>query len=440
MDGIALADALGTGIATYSRALATALRAGGYRFGLLYGRPLPERLAPDEREVRFFDSQGPAYRKLVQRLRHLALQPMEGRALPVPLTGMVDTRLASATTYERFSTANVPPADEIWNADDALGSAVVNLVISGRIRTLRVREGAPPALMHWSHAHPLRVAGTKNVYTIHDLLPLRLPWAMPDNKRIWLRTVQGIARTADHIVTDSENSRQDIIKLLGVPEDRVTNTYLPLPPPRNEMPEAMSRSRLRGAYGLEDRGYFLFVSSIEPRKNVARLLDAYLAAGTQAPLILVGRRYFHAAEELRHLTEANGTRSRDGRIRHIGYVPRADVEMLMRHARALCFPSLYEGFGLPAAEAMQLGTPVLTSNNSSMPEIAGDAALMVDPTDTRAMAEALVALDTDAELRERLSAAGPERAAMFSPARFAERLAALHQRLGVPEPRPGGRA
>jgi glycosyltransferase involved in cell wall biosynthesis len=108
------------------------------------------------------------------------------------------------------------------------------------------------------------------------------------------------------------------------------------------------------------------------------------------------------------------------------------VDVLLHHARALLFPSLYEGFGLPVIEAMQAGTAVLTSNTSCMPEVVGDAALMVDPSDTQALTEALRALDADDTLRARLEDAGPGRAALFSPQRYAARLRDLHARLGVP--------
>ncbi len=435
MDGFALTDAHGTGITTYSRGLASALRASGVRLGLLYGRPLPNRLGPTEREVRFFDANGHGGRPLPGRLLGLALGLGGATAVRVPLSGVVDTTLSAAIHYETFSTSNVPPADEVWNSDDLFGRAAVRITIApGRLPVRVARGGRPPALMHWTHAHPLRLVGAPNVYSIHDLIPLRLPWAMPDRKREWLRAVRTIAEGADHIVTVSENSRRDIVQLLGVAEEQVTNLYQPIAPPSVAMPHAMSAARLRNTYGLEERGYFLFVSSIEPRKNLARLMEAYMATDISAPLVLVGRRHSHAAEELRVLAARGGTRSRDGRIRHLGYLPRQDVEMLMRHARALCFPSLYEGFGLPAAEAMQLGTPVLSSDNSSMPEIVGGAALMVPPADTRRMAEALVALDADADLRERLGAAGPPQAAKFSPARYAERLARMHERLGVVAP------
>jgi glycosyltransferase involved in cell wall biosynthesis len=436
LDGFPLAFPKGTGISTYTRGVAKTLRGQRARLGLLYGRMLPAELDPMEREVRFFDAAGPVRRHLALRLLRLALGPRGPTAEPVHRQDVVETGLASAAPASRFSTASVPPAEELWNADDLFGRGRVHLAITRRLMPVRV-GGTPPALMHWMQAHPLRLVGAPNIYTIHDLIPLRLPWSTMEPKRAWLRMVREIARTADHIVTVSEHSRRDIIALLGVDPSRVTNTYQPVFPPPPGLDEGMALARLRGAHGLEPRGYFLFISTIEPRKNLARLLDAYLASGSETPVVIVGGRGHGAKRELRLLTEADGTRGAGGRIRHLGYVPRLDVDLLLRHAKALLFPSLYEGFGLPVIEAMQGGTAVLTSSTSCLPEVAGDAALLVDPTDTRALAEGLRALDADAGLRGRLEAAGPARAALFSPERYAARLGALHARLGVPLPGAG---
>ncbi len=124
----------------------------------------------------------------------------------------------------------------------------------------------------------------------------------------------------------------------------------------------------------------------------------------------------------------------------LDYAPFRLLVNLIRGARAVLFPSLYEGFGLPALEAMLLGTPVVTSNTASMPEVVGDAALTVDPYDVSALVRAIQAVDGDAELRARLAAAGPRRAAQFSPERYAARLEALYARLGVPADRPAAAA
>lgn len=433
IDGFPLAHPLGTGITTYTRNVAATLRNQGAQLGILYGRPLPDRHDALEREVRFFDVAGPIGRPLGWRIRRMLTQPRGPLAVRVPGSGLVDVGLSSSAPSERFSTASVPPSAELWNANDMFGRGHVHFHMRRHLLDVRV-DGPPPALMHWMQVHPLRLPGALNIYTIHDLIPLRLPWATMDPKRFWLRNVREIARTADHVVAVSEHARQDIISLLGVPPERVTNTYQPVFPPRESMPEPMSLARLRGAHGLEPRGYFLFLSTVEPRKNLARLIDAYLASGSDTPLVIVGQLGLNAREELHLLSEAGGTRSADGRVRHLGYLPRLDVDVLLRHAKALLFPSLYEGFGLPVIEAMAAGTAVLTSTTSCLPEIAGDAALLVEPTDTRALAEGLRALDADTELRARLEGAGPARAALFSPERYAARLAALHARLGVPLP------
>ncbi|UPY38150.1 glycosyltransferase family 1 protein [Sediminicoccus sp. KRV36] len=430
MDGFPLTLSHGTGITTYARGHAATLRAIGVSLGMLYGRPLPGIADAAEREVRFFDARVLAGRPLHQRFLSLLRHPRGPLAQAIPLSRMVDTSATSAITYESFATANLPQVDELWNADDIFGRAQLHFALRGSLMPVRAPT-PPPALMHWTHIHPIRLAGTRNIYTVHDLIPLRLPWATLDFKANWLNAIRMLARRADHIVAVSEHARQDMITQVGIAEERITNTYQAVFPPQYEMDEAMSVARLRRAHQLEPRGYFLFLSRIEPRKNLARMLDAYIASGSQTPFIIVGGLAHHGKQELRLLTEANGTRSADGRIRYLGYVPQLDVEILLRHARALCFASLYEGFGLPAMEAMRAGTAVLTSNTSCMPEIVGDAAMTVTPTDTRALAEALRALDQDAGLRARLEAAGPVRAAFFSPERYAGRLRALYARLGV---------
>ncbi|WP_424810644.1 glycosyltransferase family 4 protein [Roseococcus sp. YIM B11640] len=430
MDGFSLTHSHGTGITTYTRGHAATLKSLGASLGMLYGRPMPRLKDPTEREVRFFDARARAGRSLRQRLTDMAWEPRGPIAQPIQISQMVDSSATTAVTFSKFTTASLPPVDELWNANDAFGRALVNFTVTKRLLPVRV-QGKPPELMHWTYSHAMRLVGTRNIYTIHDLIPLRLPWATLDIKSRWLNTLRILVRDAEHIVTVSEHARQDIIDQFGISPDRITNTYQPVFPPAEPLDEAMSVARLRAAHGLEPRGYFLYVSTVEPRKNVARLLDAYLASGIETPFIIVGNTAEHGKDELRLLTEANGTRSVDGRIRHLGYVPRIDVDILMRHARALCFPSLYEGFGLPAVEAMQAGTAVMTSNTSSLPEVVGDAALTVTPTDTRAMAEALQALDRDENLRGRLQEAGPRRAAEFSPERYAERLQALYRRLGI---------
>lgn len=437
MDGFPLTLSHGTGITTYARGHAAALRRLGASLGMLYGRPLPTISDAAEREVRFFDARVLAGRSLHERLLGLLRDPRGPMAQSIAISRVVDVAATSAITFETFATANLPALDELWNADDIFGRAQLHFALRRNLMQVRVPNPLPD-LMHWTHMHPLRLAGGRNIHSILDVIPLRLPWATLDFKANWLNTLRAVTRQSEHIVTISEHARQDIISITGIAPERITNTYVPVEPPSEGMDDAMSLARLRRVHQLEPRGYFLFLSRIEPRKNLARMLDAYLASGSETPFIIVGGLAHHGKQELRLLTEAGGTRSADGRVRYLGYAPKIDVEILLRYARALCFPSLYEGFGLPAVEAMQAGTAVLTSNTSCMPEVVGDAAMTVTPTDTRALAEALRALDQDDGLRHRLEAGGPARAALFSPAAYAQRLGALYARLGINL--PGGAA
>jgi glycosyltransferase involved in cell wall biosynthesis len=184
-------------------------------------------------------------------------------------------------------------------------------------------------------------------------------------------------------------------------------------------------------------GYFLFYGALEPKKNVSRLIDAYAASRTQRPLLIAGGLGWQYAGDVEKIEDERfrvwridgNTITMERRVRRLPYVPRDQLISLIRGARAVLFPSIYEGFGLPVLEAMQLGTPVMTSNVASLPEIAGDAALLVDPCDVAAMARAIRTLDSDEALCQDLASRGLRRAEHFSPAQYATRIADLYRHL-----------
>jgi glycosyltransferase involved in cell wall biosynthesis len=244
---------------------------------------------------------------------------------------------------------------------------------------------------------------------------------------------------ADHIVTVSEASRRDIIDLLGCPEDKVTNTYqsVDIPSRFKDKPDEVIRREVEGAFALPYKNYFLFFGSIEPKKNIGRLIEAHLSSRIEAPLVILGAQAWKSQQELRLINRAstpnaapieNTFVTRD-RIRRFDYAPFPLLVSLIRGARAVVFPSLYEGFGLPVLEAMLLGTPVITSTTGSTPEVAGDAALMVDPYNTPDLTDAIIEIDRNEALRADLTARGLKQAEIYSPARYRERLSALYGRL-----------
>jgi glycosyltransferase involved in cell wall biosynthesis len=436
IDGYNLALDQGTGVATYARNLSFALGALGYEVGVLYGTRAAPSLDPLIREIAFFDERvgnPPKWLVALRRARRLIRAPLGELASRVPISG----RVIADTFRDRM-----PHYDEIWNSQDLFQQAHVHYSVFAR--NLRVTIPGRPALMHWTYPVPVQARGTRNIYTLHDLVPLRLPYTTLDNKRRYFRMNRRLGRKADHIVTVSEASKRDIVNLLGVPEERVTNTYQAVEIPRKftDVPLSSVEAEVRGSFGLEPGGYWLFFGAIEPKKNVGRMIQAFLAADVPGPLVLVGRQAWKSEQELRlmfddHIRtmvlEGHTLRTRR-KIILLDYAPFRLLVNLIRGARAVLFPSLYEGFGLPALEAMLLGTPVITSNTASMPEVVGDAALTIDPYDISALVRAIQAVDADPVLRARLAHAGPRRAALFSPDRYQERLAALYAAQGVAPP------
>jgi glycosyltransferase involved in cell wall biosynthesis len=387
-------------------------------FGMAIGHRTPELLS----EILFFDG-------LDQESGRKAPVPMSPRWLrevfggqlgvtanEIPVTGRV---VAGALA------ARMPYYDRLLNAPDLF--TVANRYFRRTKRFLRVRLPNPPQIMHWTYPLPILLEGSRNVYTMHDLVPLRLPYTTLDNKRAYLRLIKGCLKWGDHVCTVSEASRRDILSLFPVQPDRVTNTYQTARLPEQLRPDEDIAGWLRQLFDLPYNGYFLFYGALEPKKNVGRMIQAYLASGVQTPLVIIGGRSWKAENELRLIVGNDGRATPvASRVHILEYMPSAWLGTLVRGARAVLFASLYEGFGLPVLEAMQLGTPVLTSNTSSLPEVAGDAALLVDPYDPSTIAEALRALDGDTALRDRLAKEGLQQAGRFTASRYVERLTGMY--------------
>jgi len=431
-DGLNLSLRRGTGIATYTRILTRAAHELGHEVGVVYSTPFTPSKDPLLREIAFFDEKRPEMsgkRKLTLRraLNHAIDQTryhLPVRPLPVELTGAVVAR-----QFKRTLAAH----DRVFVARNLFANA--QTYFSRTKEFVNLAFEPRPDILHCTYPMPLRVKAARNVYTIHDLVPLRLPFTTADNKRKLFRLLKKIAREADHIVTVSENSRRDIMELLGVEEKRITNTYqtVEFPPELLERPAAVVANQLEATFGLGFQDYLLFFGALEPKKNVRRLIDAYLISGVDVPLVLVLAGGWQNEAETRLLAEQDGAKEGTNGPRHriyrLDYVNFAALVTLIRGARAVVFPSLYEGFGLPVLEAMMLGTPVVASHESSIPEIAGDAALLVDPYDSEQIARAITTIVNDGDLRAELSQRGPTQAAKFSVDRYRERVEALYDSL-----------
>lgn len=429
IDGHNLALATGSGIATYARTLLDGVRTIGFDRQILHAPPSPIPDDPLLKEVMTGDA----------RWRQLAAMaaPRPNRRVQAALArfGRPAQFVAPSGHVLWPEHGETPDAEGFWLSRDLY--RIANRAFSNdRLMTpLRFRPGPGiPDVMHWTWPTPVKARGTPNIYTIHDLIPLKLPHTTLDDKRRFLDLCRRIVRDADHIVAVSETTRQDLIQMLGADGRRITTTWqsADLPASVTGRSEVEVAREIESIFSLPWKGYFVHFGAIEPKKNLGRLVEAYLRSGSQTPLIVIGGKAWMDEHESGFLTEliASGVGA-GGRMKKYDYMPRGVLLDLVRGARATLFPSLYEGFGLPVLESMMLGTPVMASNAGSLPEIAADAAVLVDPYDIDDMARGLRALDADADLRMELSIRGMARAAHFSPAVYAERLSGLYQRLGL---------
>ncbi len=251
------------------------------------------------------------------------------------------------------------------------------------------------------------------VVTMHDVLPLRHPELLPRTVGKYYRYfMPRFARRAEKIVTVSEYVRRDIADACNVSTDKIEVVYNGCRDGFKPLNDA-EQQNIRDVFA-EGQPYFFYTGAIHPRKNVHRLIRAFdvfkKQSGSAVRLLLAGRFAWQTGE----VKTAYEQSAYKNHIRFLGYVPETDLQNLTASALALCLVSLNEGFGLPIVEAFNTDTPVLASNLSALPEVAGNAALLVDPLDENAMASALMRLNTDAELRQELVQKGRERRKAFS--------------------------
>jgi glycosyltransferase involved in cell wall biosynthesis len=284
------------------------------------------------------------------------------------------------------------------------------------------------------------------VVSVHDLSFEHLPQTFNRRSRTQLRlTVRHSVKRAARILTLSEHTRRDMIETYGTSPERITAIPLAAPSYFGRVREERELQRVRHIYGIEG-DYILCVSSIQPRKNLPRLVRAYESLrnkrgpGKLPKLVLVGKCAWLYDETLRSIEEG---RMKDSIIL-TGYVPQSDLPALYSGSICFVYPSYFEGFGLPPLEAMKCGTPVIAGNRTSLPEVVGDAGILVDPFDVNAIAAAIERLVDDPDLRQQLSVKGVARSRLFDWNETARRTLNIYEQvvggLGREETRQQGAA
>ncbi len=263
------------------------------------------------------------------------------------------------------------------------------------------------------------------IVTVHDLSFERYPDLFSAKQRLWHRLVdpRRLLRLAAAVVAVSEHTRDDVIETYGVPAGKISVINPGVGPDFRPLSREECGPVLR-RYGLSP-GYFLYLGTLEPRKNIPAIISAFEKLGPREQLVIAGGRGW-LYQDIFHLAAVSPAR---GRISFLDYVPESDKPALYSSAGALVYPSFYEGFGIPPLEAMACGTPTVVSQATSLGEVVGNAGLLVDPHDIGEIAAAMDALQHDDRLRQTLRERGLARAGSFSWAESARRLDGLFSRL-----------
>lgn len=269
------------------------------------------------------------------------------------------------------------------------------------------------------------LAGARSVTTIHDLAFLIHPeWCSPRIRRYFARAVHRAAQESDAFVACSEATKRDMTALLGIPAERITVMYAAPDRHMSPIPLETARARVAAIAGIEGP-YILYVGTVEPRKNLAGLLDAFerIQKDVSHTLVIAGATGWEVSSTLERMA------AMAPRVVRPGYVPEDLLPALYSAADLLVMPSHYEGFGLPVVEAMACGCPVVAANTSSLPEVVGDAGLLVDTSDADAMAEGMRRVLSDEDLRKQMREKGVVQASRFTWDTAAGQVLAIYRQL-----------
>ncbi|MEJ5155921.1 glycosyltransferase family 1 protein [Gluconobacter wancherniae] len=286
-------------------------------------------------------------------------------------------------------------------------------------KLLTVDPAQEPSVMHWTCPLPLHMRGCPNVVTIHDLIPILYPEFCQTEPRRIQRLLESVIERADMIVAISETVKKDIVTYFGLSPERIRVIHQAT----NILSELSNIAPVEYVSCPADS--FIHIGTVERRKNIARLIRAHSLSRTRRMLVLIGPDGFDAQQELAALSDHRHPE----RVVRLPWINRSDLLVALRKARAVVFPSLAEGFGLPIVEAMALGVPVLTSRGGATEEIAGKAAYLCDPLDIESIAEGLIRLDRDESVCHDLIHLGNQHVNNFNPHNYGLHFKSLYQDL-----------
>jgi glycosyltransferase involved in cell wall biosynthesis len=308
-----------------------------------------------------------------------------------------------------------------------------NYSIREQIHVPWVLRRERPDLYHAPHYVLPAAINCNSVVTIHDCIHLMFPQYLPNRMAYAYARAQmwTAAHRSDCILTVSDASKRDILHLFNIPPEKIVVVYNAIDAHFSITPPADAVARVRERYQLDHR-FVLYVGNIKPHKNLVRLIEAFseLRVGEleDVKLLIIGDE-ISRLPALRHAVHRHKLHKH---VRFLGYVPDDQLAVLYRLAAVFIFPSLYEGFGLPPLEAMASGTPVVVSNVSSLPEVVGDAAVLVDPHDIDSIVDGLRLVLTNPSRADDMRRKGLERAREFSWERSVARTLEVYKRIGSP--------
>lgn len=405
IDGYNLRLSTTTGIKTYGIMLLKALKILGAETSVLWDTPYAK--SKHIRELLAFDHRKDLTRaERIKSLIRLALRPQAQVVFN-------DKRLVVPDESVSFQ----QDVDSLYTVPWCYEAANIIYERIGMPTVIRIPD---PKINIWHATHflPITIQGAAKITTFHDLIPIRFPYTTLDKKSTYYRLVKRSINESKVIIAVSDATKNDICDIFDVPPEKIVVTYQAVEP--QHVSEGLIDITMR-KYRLRHKRYILFVGTIEPKKNIGRLIDAYAAIDTDMPLVIVGRRGWLWEGEIGKLERMFDKRHMR-KVRLLDWVPKADLSAIYAGAYCFVFPSIYEGFGLPPLEAMSHGIPVICSNTSSLPEVCGNAAIYVDPYDVHSIRKGMEKLISDHALWERLGQIAKEQVAEFSMERYVPRL------------------